>query len=66
MDKDTRRVLDAAAKQGFEIRYSAKGYPLIYRDGAFVAKAAQTTGDRRSLLNLISALRRAGFTWPPR
>lgn len=65
MDKDTRKILQAAERQGFEIRTSGKGYPLIYRDGEFVTKAAQTTSDQRSQKNLIAALRRAGFKWPP-
>lgn len=65
MDKDTRKILKAAQAQGFEVRTSRKGYPLVYRDGTFVTKAAQTTSDRRSQRNLISALRRAGFIWPP-
>lgn len=65
VDKDTRKVLRAAEKQGFEIRTSAKGYPLIYRDGVFITKAAQTPGDHRGIKNLIGMLRRAGFVWPP-
>ncbi len=66
MDKDTRKVLAAAERQGFTIRYSAKGYPLIYnRDGTFVTKAAQTGSDRRGPKNLVAALRRHGFVWPP-
>lgn len=65
VDKDTRKVLRAAEKQGFEVRTSAKGYPMIYRDGAFVTKAAQTGSDQRGLKNLIAALRRHGFQWPP-
>jgi hypothetical protein len=66
MDKDTRKVLRAAERQGFEIRTSGTGHPMIYRDGVFVAKAASTPGDQRGLKNLIAALRRAGFVWPPR
>ena len=66
MDKDTRKVLDEAERQGFEVRHSAKGYPLIYRDGEFIVKASQTPGDQRAIRNLIAALRRAGFVWPPK
>jgi len=65
VDKDTHKVLRAAEKQGFEIRTSAKGYPMIYRDGVFITKTAQTPGDQRGLKNLIATLRRAGFKWPP-
>lgn len=66
MDKDTRKIIREAERQGFEVRTSGKGYPLIYRDGEFIAKAAQTTSDRRSTRNLIATLRRAGFIWPPK
>lgn len=66
MDKDIRKILKAAQAQGFEVRTSRKGYPLVYTDdGKFVTKAAQTPSDRRGQRNLISALRKAGFTWPP-
>lgn len=65
MDKDTRKVLREAERQGFEVRTSKTGHPMIYRSGAFVAKASSTPGDRRALRNLIAALRRAGFRWPP-
>lgn len=66
VDKDTRKVLREAERQGFEVRISRTGHPMVYRDGAFVAKAAGTPGDQRGLRNLIAALRRAGFAWPPR
>lgn len=65
MDKDTRKILREATRQGFEVRTSKTGHPMVYRDGQFVAKASSTPGDVRALRNLIGALRRAGFTWPP-
>lgn len=65
MDKDTRKVLKEAERQGFEVRTSRTGHPMVYRDGQFVAQAASSTGDHRSIKNLIATLRRAGFTWPP-
>ena len=67
MDKDLKRILKAAEAQGFEIRTSAKGHPMIYdRDGNFVTQSASTPGDWRGQRNLIAALRRKGFQWPPR
>jgi len=66
MDKDTRKVLKEAERQGFEVRISRTGHPMVYRDGTFVTKLASTPGDRRGLKNAIAALRRAGFVWPPR
>ena len=65
MDKDLKRLLKELDRQGFDVRTSGKGYPLIYRDGAFVTKLAQTPSDWRSWKNGIAALRRAGFRWPP-
>ena len=66
VDEDTRKVVEAAERQGFTVRISGTGHPMLYRDGAFAAKASSTPGDQRGLKNLISALRRAGFVWPPR
>ncbi|MCV2395903.1 hypothetical protein OEB99_16430 [Actinotalea sp. M2MS4P-6] len=66
MDKDTRKVLREAERQGFTIRTTSDGHPMVYRGGVFVTKASTTPGDQRSLRNLIAALRRHGFVWPPR
>ena len=66
MDKDTRKVLDAAEKQGFTVTIKSNGHAEVRKNGAFVAVAAGTTSDHRSLKNLIAALRRHGFVWPPR
>ncbi|HEY9395933.1 MAG TPA: hypothetical protein VIP58_17405 [Nocardioides sp.] len=66
MNKDTRNLLKEIQRQGFEVKVSRKGYPLIYTaDGTFVTKIAQTPSDRRGWNNAIAALRRAGFRWPP-
>ncbi len=66
MDKDTRKILEAAQRQGFTVTKSKKGYALIHKDGEFVTKAAQTPSDYRGQRNLVAALRRFGFIWPPR
>lgn len=61
-DKELRVLLKALRRQGFQIRYSSKGYPMIYTaTGAFVTKAAQTPSDWRGRKNLQAVLRRAGF-----
>lgn len=65
VDKDLKRILKEAKRQGFEVRYSAKGYPMVYLAGGLVAKVAQTPGDWRGRKNAIADLRRAGFVWPP-
>lgn len=66
MNKDLKRILTAAQAQGFEVRYSSKGHPMIYKDGQFVTQSAATPSDWRGSRNLIAALRRFGFQWPPR
>lgn len=66
MDKDLRKILKAAEAQGFEIRTTTDGHPMVYRNGEFVTQSATTPGDRRSRQNLIAALRRKGFVWPPK
>lgn len=67
MDKDTKRLMKEITKQGFTITTSRKGYPMVYgHNGEFVTQLAQTTSDWRSRRNAIAALRRHGFTWPPK
>lgn len=66
VDKDTRKLLAEAQRQGFEVRYSGKGYPLVYKGGVFVDKAAQTPSDHRGQKNFIAKMRRHGFQWPPK
>ncbi|WP_149204613.1 hypothetical protein [Actinotalea subterranea] len=66
MAGDTRKTLSEAERRGFEVRMSKTRHPMLNRDGAFVTKASSTPGDQRSQRNLIAALRRAGFVWPPR
>jgi hypothetical protein len=66
MDKNARKILAAAEKQGFTWKLSSKGHPQVYRDGAWVAAYSGTPGDQRALRNFLAQLRRAGFTWPPK
>lgn len=66
MDKDTRKVVEAAARQGFTVKMTNDGHARLYRDGRFAAQASGTPGDRRALKNLIGSLRRNGFIWPER
>ena len=66
MDKDLRKILKEAEKQGFEVRHTSDGHPMVYRNGEFVTQSATSPSDRRGQKNLIAALRRYGFSWPPR
>ncbi|WP_051898632.1 hypothetical protein [Sciscionella sediminilitoris] len=61
MDKDVRKLIRRLEAQGFEVRYSAKGYPLVYRDGEFVTKLPQTPSDWRGLKNSVAHLKRHGY-----
>lgn len=65
MDKDTKKIVRAAEKQGFEVVLSTKGHVMFHKDGRRVAVAAGTSSDHRGRSNLIAQLRRAGFQWPP-
>lgn len=66
MDKDTKKVIKAAEKQGFEVQITAKGHAVFSLGGMPVATASGTASDHRAIKNLIAQLRRAGFQWPPR
>jgi hypothetical protein len=60
----TRDLLERAAEQGFDIRRrpgKSNHFAVYGPDGAFVNGVSGTTGDRRSHLQLRSALRRAGY-----
>lgn len=66
VDKDTRKVLGEAERQGFTVRCTSKGHAQVRdADGQVVAVFSGTAGDVRALRNGIAALRRAGFVWPP-
>lgn len=66
MDKDARKVLKEAERQGFEVGTTKRGHPIVHKDGAFVATYSGTPGDVRAIRNFIAQLRRHGFRWPPR
>lgn len=65
MDKDTRKVLDEAERQGFTVRITKKGHGQVRdSDSRIVAVFAGTASDRRSFANSLADLRKAGFVWP--
>ncbi|MHA6626929.1 hypothetical protein ACU61A_15950 [Pseudonocardia sichuanensis] len=67
MDKDTKKVLAEAERQGFTVRITSKGHAQVRdADGRVVAVLAGTGSDVRGLRNAIAQLRRAGFVWPPK
>lgn len=67
MDKDTRKVLAEAERQGFTVRITRKGHAQVRdADGQVVAVFSGTASDVRAIRNGIADLRRAGFVWPRR
>ncbi|QHO90281.1 hypothetical protein CWT12_01520 [Actinomyces sp. 432] len=64
MDKDLKKILKAAEKDGYDIRTTKRGHIVVSRDGRRVTTFAGTASDRRSLRNGLAALRRDGFEWP--
>jgi hypothetical protein len=67
VDKDTKKVLAEAERQGFTVRTTSKGHAQVRdADGQIVAVFAGTGSDHRGLKNGIAQLRRAGFVWPPK
>lgn len=67
MDKDTRKVLREAEKQGFTVRTTTKGHAFVTApDGTPITTLSGTASDHRALRNAIAKLRAAGFVWPPK
>lgn len=66
MNKDLKKVLAALDEQGFTVKTTKRGHVLVLKDGRAVTTLAGTPSDRRSWLNGLSHLKRAGFIWPPK
>lgn len=67
IDRDTRAVLKALEKAGFEIRSSKNGHPIVYKDGTMITTFSKTASDRRAFKNALGHIKRqTGFQWPPR
>lgn len=65
MDKDTRKVLQELERQGFTVRISKGGHPMVYKEGVRITTFSGSASDRRSFRNALAPLKRAGFQWPP-
>ncbi len=67
MSSDWKRVLEAAAEQGWISRPTKDGVMLLAPNGTGKVSVHGTPSDWRALRNTISDLRReGGFEWPPR
>jgi len=64
---DLRKILKALEEQGFTVERTKGGHWLVRNpEGRAVATIAGTTSDHRSMRNVLTYLRRAGFVWPPK
>jgi hypothetical protein len=61
--KDSRDLAKALKEQGFEVTPSKNGHLIVRLGGRRIATLAGTPSDRRTWLNDLAALRRAGFVW---
>lgn len=67
IDQDTKVVLKALEKAGFDIRATKSGHPMVYKDGRMITTFSKTASDRRAFKNALAQIKReTGFQWPPR
>lgn len=66
MDKDTKKILDAAKRQGFTVVTTRRGHRQVWLSDRLITTFSGTASDWRAMKNGLSALRRAGFVWPVR
>lgn len=67
MDKDLRKLIRAAERQGWTVQIGKAGHVKLFApDGRTLVTMGSTESDRRALTNTVSRMRRAGFVWPPR
>ena len=67
IDQDTKVILKASEKAGFEIRATKAGLPMVYKDDQLITTFSKTASDRRAVKNALAQIKRqTGFAWPPR
>lgn len=66
MDKDTKKLLKEAKKQGFDWQLTNRGHALVTKNGNPVTTFSGTASDSRSFKNSLAAMRAAGFVWQGR
>lgn len=64
MDKDLKKLLKEAEKEGFTVTRTTRGHIKVTREGRFVTMFAGTASDHRGFKNGLAAMRRAGFQKP--
>ncbi len=61
MDKETKKLVSAAEKAGFDVRYTSDGHPMIFTaDGEYVTKMATSASDVCSIRNTLARIKRIG------
>lgn len=66
MDKDTKKVIAEAERQGFAVTETSRGHVMAKGPNGGICVTGGTPGDRRGLLNFIACLRGLGFIWRPK
>lgn len=67
MDKDTRKMLDEARRQGWTVEQRKGNHLKLHAPGGrTIVTMGATESDYRALRNTIARMRRAGFKWPPK
>jgi len=65
MNRDWQKVVEAAVEQGWRVEETKDGWQLKPAAGEIVTVHG-TPSDFRARQNVISRMRRSGFTWPPK
>ncbi|OPC84199.1 hypothetical protein B4N89_27645 [Embleya scabrispora] len=60
-NKEIKNLIKALEAQGFTVVQSKSNHYKVYKGGRLIATLPATPSDRRSLLNCIAVLRRAGY-----
>ena len=64
MNKDVKRFLDEAERQGFTPKPLRKGLMYLAPNGTDKVTIHKTPSNRRDLDNMVAAFKRAGMIWP--
>jgi hypothetical protein len=67
LEKEVRKIVREAERQGFRVRPTKKGWIIYGRhEGQGCVVLHRTPSDQRGLKNSIADLRRLGFRWKGR
>ena len=61
MNKDLKKLVAKLEAQGFTTRVTRKGHLTVYKGPEWIATISGTPSDRRSSMNSMAPLKRAGF-----